>query len=144
MLGSILALAASGFSISDTTDNSTGKRDVWALATSEDRNISVAFIRCEEGEVRFSVDFDGLTSPSDWMVVGVETDHSDGMKPVPFSKKEYRSELVMHGSVRETFAGITGHEQVTLTAFSQFRSYTAVFDFSGFEETIQKVEAYCG
>lgn len=141
MLTLAAMLAAASFSVSDTTDNNTGEREVYALQIAKDReSLGFIYLRCDAGTPRFMLEL--YEAPkTEWVIV---TTDGTGDDPLNFrmSTDIYRN-LVFQGDSAGLVEKLQGVRSVSLTAHYQFRKLTYNFDTDGIASSWERVVKHC-
>jgi len=139
----LLAALAAPFSVSDTTDNDTGQRTVWALQIDQDLDrLSFLHLKCIDRKPTVELELYGFNAP-DWAVVtlggGDAADTPFIFERVP----DRRDELRFHGDARILVNQLQEDSIRQFTVHSPLGNRSASFDMDGLTRAWQRVVAAC-
>jgi hypothetical protein len=145
MLSLLLAAATSGaFTFSDTTDNITGEREVYALQISKEvKNFGELLLRCDDGTPRLVMSLYD-TPETEWVTITAAIPGGSEETPLNFrlTDKVFKY-LSYQGDSDALVQRLTGNQMVAMTAHYDYRSYTFTFSMDGIEEAWRRVKEYC-
>lgn len=139
------------WTISDTTDNNTGEREVYALNIHlGDRNEFIVFrMRCSEGEPVLYLDWKDVRFPSQ-TVISIAPIVDPDAEPVEesyvFGESDRSYEDDLRASPRvsaQIMEAIGGAEYVIFTAFASPQTPIVGVDFAGAQAAWERVSRHC-
>ena len=137
--------------LSDTTDNNTGEREVYAFVhhlKADDPNYVTVKLRCLQGKPTLSVEWDNLTFP-DQQVITIGYYSSSGktsVKPYVFEKSADAVERGLRTSLeisREIVSSIGQATYLTLAAHLPAGTQTVGLDVAGTPKAWSRVSRHC-
>ena len=139
-----LLLQPSDFTISDTTDNETGIRTVYALQLDVDEAKRLNFMKLECVDHRPSVIFEfyDYTAP-EWAVVVLGGGDSADTPFIFHRNPDRSSELVLYGEAN-VLVGQLGEDSIRrFIAYASHGTREASFGMTGLAKAWQRVSATC-
>lgn len=139
-----LLLQSSDFTISDTTDNETGIRTVYAVQLDVDEMKRMSFMKLECVGRRPSVIFEfyDFTAP-EWSVVALGGGDSADTPYIFHHNPDRRGELQLYGDAN-ALIGQLGEDSIRrFTAYASNETREASFGMTGLRKAWQRVSAAC-
>ena len=147
MFWAFLAMAAapsSDFSISDTTDNETGIRTVYALQADVDEAKRLSMLKFECFEHRPSVTFEFYDFPTpEWAVILLGGGDSADLPFVVQRVADRRFELRLHGDPQVLINELGEDSVRRFVVYGATGSRDVSFEMSGLHKAWQRVTSIC-
>jgi hypothetical protein len=139
-----LLLQSSDFTISDTTDNETGIRTVYAVQLDVDEIKRMSFMKLECVDHRPSVIFEfyDFTAP-EWAVVALGGGDSSDTPFIFHRNPDRDSELVLYGEANDLIGRLSEGSVRRFIAYASHGTREASFGMTGLAGTWQRVSAAC-
>lgn len=139
------------WTISDTTDNNSGEREVWAMRVhAEDRDYISIYLQCSGDLPTLTIDWDGMPLPDQAVFSVAPIADSDAASiPIDFVLKKESQSLAFRGYAgsptksAEIVKLIGDADDVTITAHTIDGARSALIEVRGLRQAWSRVARHC-